>query len=93
MPGANCSIFGCSTSRKSKGISIFRVPTGDDDYNTKWREKIVNIITKDRLINESLKTQIERKSLYTCELKSVHLECAQLVFFKFLLIDRTDFHK
>jgi hypothetical protein len=68
MPGANCSIFGCSTSRKNKGISIFCVPTGDDAYNTRWREKLFNIITKDRVIDKSLKSQIERRSLYTCEL-------------------------
>ena len=41
MPGVNCSIYGCSTSRKSKGIAILRVPTGDDDYSTQDRQKIV----------------------------------------------------
>jgi hypothetical protein len=61
MPGANCSIFGCSTSRKSKGTSIFRVPTGDDEYSQKWRQKIVHI-------DHNLKRQIENKSLHTCEL-------------------------
>lgn len=68
MPGANCSIYGCSTSRKKKGIAIFRVPTGDDEFNTKWRENIVSIITKDRIIDKSLKCQIENRNLYTCEL-------------------------
>ena len=68
MPGANCSIYGCPTSRKSKGISIFRVPTGDDEYSKNWREKIVNIITKDRVIDKNLRSQIEKKNLYTCEL-------------------------
>ena len=68
MPGANCSIFGCSTSRKTKGIAIFRVPTGDDDYSTEWRQKIVQIITRDRVIDKSLKNQIERRTLHTCEL-------------------------
>jgi len=40
MPGANCSIFGCSTSIKTKGIAIFRVPTGNDD-------------TRDRVIDQN----------------------------------------
>ena len=74
MPGANCSIFGCPTSRKCKGIAIFKVPTGDDEYNTRWREKIVHIITKDRVIYASLKRQIEKKLLYTCELH-YHKDC------------------
>ena len=68
MPGANYSIFGCSTSRKSKGISIFRVPTGDDEYSSQWREKIVNIITRDRVIDDSLKKRIENRTQHTCEL-------------------------
>ena len=68
MPGANCSIFGCSTSRKSKGIAIFRVPTGDDEYSSQWRRKLVDIITKDREIDASLRNQIEKRTLNTCEL-------------------------
>lgn len=68
MPGANCSIYGCSTSRKNKGIAIFRVPTGNDEYSKTWREKIVNIITRDREIDYSLRQQIEHRTLHTCEL-------------------------
>lgn len=68
MPGANCAIFGCSTSRKSKGISIHKIPAGEDDYNKTWREELINIITRDRAIDQSLKNQIERKQLYICEL-------------------------
>ena len=44
------------------------MPTGDDDYSRNWRDKIVNIITKDRIIDKSFKNQIEKRSLYTCEL-------------------------
>ena len=68
MPGANCSIFGCSTSRKSKGIAIFRIPTADDEYSTEWRNKIVAIITRDREIDKCLRKQIEQRTLHTCEL-------------------------
>ena len=68
MPGANCAIFGCSTSRKTKGLAIFRVPTGDDEYSKTWRERIVNIITKDRVIDKGLKNQIDKRTLFTCEL-------------------------
>lgn len=68
MPGSNCSIFGCSTSRKHKGIAIFKLPSGDDEYNKVWREKLVNIITKDRKIDASLKKQIQNKNLHICEL-------------------------
>ena len=68
MPGANCAIFGCSTFRKSKGISIHKVPAGEDEYNRKWREQLVHIITRDRTVDQGLKNQIERKNLFICEL-------------------------
>lgn len=68
MPGANCSIYECSTNRNHKELSNFRVPTGDDEFSTKWRDKIVNIITKDRVIDEKLGKQIKNRTLHTCEL-------------------------
>ena len=67
MPGANCSIYNCSTSRKDKGIAIFKNPAGDDDFNRKWRENLVNIITRDRVIDQNLQRQINENTLHTCE--------------------------
>ena len=68
MPGANCSIFGCTKSRTTKGLAIFGIPKKDDEWHRDWREKLVNIITKDREIDADLRGQIERKSLHICEL-------------------------
>ena len=59
MPGANCAIFGCNTSRIHKGISIFKVPKSVDDYSKKWRENVISVITRDRVIDQSLRRQIE----------------------------------
>ena len=59
MPGANCSIYGCGTTRKRTGISIFRIPAKDDDLSTKTREAWVRIVTRDREIDSSLRKQIE----------------------------------
>ena len=64
MPGSNCSIFGCPISRKTVGLAIIRVTQRADEYNSKWRDKLVNIITRDRVIDQSLKKQIEKKNLY-----------------------------
>jgi len=68
MPGANCSIFGCSTSRDHIGISLHRIPQKDDDFSSNWREKIVQIITRDRVVDQSLRKQIDKRSLHICEL-------------------------
>ena len=66
MPGANCSIFGCGTSRTHKGVPIFKVPSCNDEFSWKWRKKLVHIIAKDRVIDANLKNQIEKKTLYIC---------------------------
>ena len=34
MVGANCSIFGCSSSRRKSGVAIFQVPQGDDEWSS-----------------------------------------------------------
>ena len=68
MPRANCSIFGCTKSRTSKGLAILGIPKKDDEWHRDWREKQANIATKDREIDADLRGQIERKSLDICEL-------------------------
>ena len=67
MPGANCSIFGCNVSRNKVGIAIFKVAAGKDDYSANWRSKLVDIITKNRVIDSQLRKQIENRKLHICE--------------------------
>ena len=64
----NCSIFNCHSSRAALGISFFRVPTKDDEYSTNWRNNIVAVVTRDRVIDGNLKRQIKNRALHTCEL-------------------------
>ena len=78
MPGANCSIFGCSTSRSKTGIGIFKVPLPTTDFNKKWRQELIAIITKDRVVDASLKRQIETNTLHICER---HFREEQLYFY------------
>ena len=68
MPGANCSIFGCTKSRRTKGLAIFGIPKKDDEWHRDWTENLGNIITKDTEIDADLRGQIERTSLHICEL-------------------------
>ena len=69
MPGggANCSIYGCHTSRKNSTCAIFKIPAGDGEYETKWRKDLINVITKDRVVDSSLRSQIDKRSLHICE--------------------------
>ena len=67
MPGYNCAIPGCSTSRAAPIVALLGMPKNDDEYNVNWRKNIVDMITKIRVVDASLKRQIERKSLHFCE--------------------------
>ena len=69
MPGANCSIYGCSSSRrkKYKGVSIFKLPSAKDPVTEKWRKEIMNVITRDRKLNENFKKQISGNNVFICE--------------------------
>ena len=48
MLGKNCVFPKCSTSRKDKGITLFKVSTFDktNDENIKWAKDLVDIILK-----------------------------------------------
>ena len=67
MPGANCSIYGCGTSRKHTGISIFRIPAKDDNLSKKTREAWVRLVIRDREIDSSLRKQIDQRTILICE--------------------------
>ena len=69
MPGQNCSIYRCPVSRARifKGIGIYKVPAGDDNFERHWREKIVAIITRDREVDSNLRKSIENKRLWVCQ--------------------------
>ena len=65
MP-ANCAIFGCKSSRRHKGVSLFKVPSGDDEFSSNWRKNITDAIKKFR-DDTQLKVLIEKKKLYISE--------------------------
>ena len=47
MSGESCLIYNWHSSRAASGISFFRAPTKDDEYNINWRNNIVAVITRD----------------------------------------------
>lgn len=68
MPGRNCCIPGCHIYRKKGGVSIFNVPKQEDEYNSNWRDKLINIVSKYREIDSGFRDQIRRKDLAICEI-------------------------
>ena len=69
MPGANCSIFGCSVSRKPKyqGIGIFKIPPSSEKSKESWRKALLHVVTRDRVVDASFRKQIEEGSVFICE--------------------------
>ncbi|XP_057304847.1 uncharacterized protein LOC130644899 [Hydractinia symbiolongicarpus] len=67
MPGANCCIVGCGSSRRLGGIGIFKVPKVINENYKKWREDWLNVVMKSRVVDQLFKKQIENDTVYTCE--------------------------
>ena len=67
MPGENCCMPQCSTSRREKGVGIFQLPGRKDDFYAKWRNDILNIIKKYRVEDKHFKQLLDSKSVYICE--------------------------
>lgn len=65
MPGTNCSVIGCGSCRRTKGIGIFKLPAVNVDKD--WRDRWLSEITKTRTVDKSFKEQIEKDHVYTCE--------------------------
>ena len=60
MPGVNYVIYGCSSTRTTPGVSLYRSLT--------LEENIVAVITQDREIEDNLKRQIKNQTLCTYRL-------------------------
>ena len=54
MPGANCSVYGCGTNRRSSGISIFKIPTSDDEQSAKIRDEWIKVVCRHREVDADL---------------------------------------
>jgi hypothetical protein len=67
MPGDNCAVFGCGTSRRTKGIGIWKLPAPKDEAHKKWRDEWLNEVTKTRTVDTAFRKKIENDSVYTCE--------------------------
>ena len=46
---------------------MFKVPANKNDFDKNWRTRLVAVITEDRVVDASLRAQIERNNLYICQ--------------------------
>ena len=48
MPEDNCSVFGCGSCRRTKGIGIWKLPLAKDAAHAKWRDEWLGADKKDK---------------------------------------------
>ena len=90
MPGANCSIFGCGDKSKARWSRNFPNSCRNRRLSKKTRKAWISIITKDRVVDDSLRRQIESGNLYVCEkhFKNEEYDCRKCILFFYYLILR-----
>ena len=67
MPGDNCSVCGCGSNRRMKGIGIFKLPSATTEKRKIWRSEILNEITKSRVVDPQFREQIKNDKVYMLE--------------------------
>ncbi|XP_028408225.1 uncharacterized protein LOC114530809 [Dendronephthya gigantea] len=67
MLGNNCAVVGCGTSRRTKGVGIFKLPAPKNEEYKSWRSQWLNELTKTRVIDKHFRAQIENDRVFTCE--------------------------
>ena len=60
MPGVNCAVVGCGTSRRTKGIGIFKLPAAKNAKYKRWREEWLSEITKTRVIDKAFSSSVRK---------------------------------
>ena len=67
MPGENCSVFGCTTCRRMKGIGIWKLPAPRNPEHKKWREDWLSQIMKTQTVDKDFLKIINDNKVFTCE--------------------------
>ena len=69
MPGSNCSVVKCGTSRRTKGVGIFKLPydKSDDAAHQVWRKSWLGAILSYREKDKAFNEQIKNGNVYVCE--------------------------
>ena len=79
MPGANCFVFGCRSDRRHREVGIFRTPAGKDKKSKEIRNAWIKVVTRDRVVDENFRRQIDSGNLYVCErhFKKGEIDCGE----------------
>ena len=76
MPGRNCCIPQCTVSetKKHEGIKLFQITTRKDEFYSKWRKNILDIIKRFRVFDHVFVIRIEKGRAYIKFVKDTMLK-------------------
>ena len=86
MPGVNCSVLGCGSCRRSKGLGIFKLPAAKDEVHRKWRNEWLGEVPKAREIDEDFREQIKNDKVHVCE-KHFKPEDIEICKYRFISVE------
>ena len=66
---ANCVFPGCGVQRipQYKGIGLFRIPCRKGEFYIEWMDKIIDVVSRYRVVNKELKQKMIDGKVYICE--------------------------
>ena len=71
MPGGNCAFPKCTTSEykpKHDGVSLFNITRSTSEFKTKWRNDVINVIKRYRVITPEFNKLVMKGKKWICEL-------------------------
>ena len=69
MPGANCALPQCGTTRREKyeSVGIFQVSQRTSERYVAWKKAVYDVVSKYREEDRAFKKQIEAGNVWICE--------------------------
>lgn len=69
MPGGNCCLPQCTVSvnKKHQGKSLFQIPARKNEFYTNWRNNLINIVRKYRVIDQKFIENAAAGKVHICE--------------------------
>ena len=74
----NCAIYGCGSCDKHE-LSLFKLPMSKTEFYVNWKDDILKIITRDRVVDLGFRTLIEKdecgyaKNILSQKILNIHV--------------------
>ena len=80
-------------SRKHQRVGIFKIPTRNDSFYNEWRNNLVDVLIKYRVVDKWLKKRINEGKVYLCERHFIEQDIERTSKFVFVYLFFTNLDK